>query len=69
VIGIALDAHPEEVFLNVIAAARLELDVVDVRSGSKLADLARFPEHPKPKKLHRPRVHNATRRAWVRRHA
>jgi hypothetical protein len=69
VIVIALDAHPQEVFLNVVAAARFELDVVDMRSGSKLADLARFPEHPKPKALHRPRVHNATRRAWVRTHA
>jgi len=69
VIGIALDAHPEEVFFSVVAAARSELDVMDMRSGSKLADLARLPEHPKPKALHRPRVHNATRRAWVRRHA
>jgi len=69
VIGIALDAHPQEVFLNVVAASRLELDVVDMRSGPKLTDLARLPAQPKPKALDRPRVHNATRRAWVRRHA
>jgi hypothetical protein len=40
VIGIAVDADPQEVLIDVTAAARAELDVVNVGSRSKLADLA-----------------------------
>lgn len=67
-IRIALDAHPQEVFFSVIAAARAELDVVNMAPRPKLADLAQLPEVLKPKDLHRPRVHNAARRAMVRTH-
>lgn len=66
VICIADGAHPQEVLLNVVAAARTELDVVDMGTGPSLADIAHLPEVVEPKALDRPRVHNARRRAWVR---
>lgn len=65
-IGIAVGADPQEVFLNVIAAARAELDVVNMGPGPSLADLTKLPEMQQPKALDRPRIHNARRRAWVR---
>jgi hypothetical protein len=64
-LGVTDSAHPQEVFRNVIAAARSELDVVNTSPGSALADLAGFPEHRKTKPLHRLPVNDPLPRSGV----
>lgn len=68
-IRIALDADPQEVFFNVVAAARSELDVVNMGTGSKFTDLARLPEHPKAKPSERIRIRDALRGPRVSAHS
>jgi hypothetical protein len=65
VFGIAELAHPEEVFFCVIAAARSELDVMNMAAGPKLADLAGLSEHPKAEAFDRRRVYKSLRRPRV----